>query len=235
MTINATVPSTLLYNLPYVLDPAKPDAMQDVFNGSTSGKQRDDLEKIGVHVLGFVNNGTRQIGGKANFASPADMKSVKIRVPGTPLYEAVFKSYGAVPTPLALTDTYNALQQGLVTAYEQPLPGIQSQKWYEVANKVTLTSYTITPVVVGINKGIWDGIDKTTQSQIQDAVTASCASFGQKLPTFEKAAQDALTKLGVTFTTPDLTPWKAGSQAVYSQFATQVGGLDLIKQVIGAQ
>ena len=82
-------------------------------------------------------------GAKKTFATPDDMKGVKIRVPGTPLYEGVFKSFGAVPTPLALTDVYSALQQGLVTAYEQPLPGIQAEKWYESANQITLSTLAI--------------------------------------------------------------------------------------------
>jgi TRAP-type transport system periplasmic protein len=232
VTVNATVPSTVLYSLPYVLDPSNPAKMRAAYTGATSKKQRDDLAKIGVQVLNFVNNGTRHIGAKKTFATPDDMKGVKIRVPGTPLYEGVFKSFGAVPTPLALTDVYSALQQGLVTAYEQPLPGIQAEKWYESANQITLVSYSITPCFVGVNKNLWATLPSKIQTGIEDAVESASSTFDSKtLPAHQTAAQDALKGLGATFVTPDLTSWKSSAAAVYNQFADQVGGMDLIDQL----
>jgi len=235
VTVNATVPSTILYSLPYVLDPGDPKKMRAAYTGPTSKKQRDDLANIGVQVLNFVNNGTRHIGAKKTFATPDDMKGVKIRVPGTPLYEGVFKSFGAVPTPLALTDVYSALQQGLVTAYEQPLPGIQAEKWYESANDITLVSYSITPCFVGVNKNLWASLPSKIQSGIEDAVESASSTFDSTtLPGHEKAAQDALKGLGATFLTPDLSSWKSSAAAVYSQFAEQVGGMDLIDQLRNA-
>lgn len=231
VTVNATIPSTILYSLPYLLDPSNPAKMRSVYTGPTAGKQHDDLAAAGVQVLTFVNNGTRHIGGKALFSTPADMKGVKIRVPGTPLYEQAFKSFGAVPTPLALTDTYSALQQGLVTAYEQPLPGILAEKWYEEANKVTLAAYSITPVFVGINKNIWVGLGKQLQTSISEAVEEASAKFDTStLPARQTEAQNTLKGLGVTFDTPNLGPWRQAVTPVYAAFASQVGGMNLIEQ-----
>lgn len=232
VTINATVPETVLYSLPYVLDPSDPAKMRAVYTGSSADLQKQKLAALGVQTLNFVNNGTRHFGGKEFFDSPTDMKNVKIRVPGTPLYEGIFKAFGAVPTPLALTDTYNALQQGLVTAYEQPLPGIQAEKWYEIANKVTLSAYTTTPVFVAVNKGIWTSLPSAIQDGITAAVEEASAAFDNEQPAHSATAQAALAALGVTFSTPDLDAYKALSKSVYNDWASKVGGIDLINQVI---
>ncbi|WP_432831028.1 TRAP transporter substrate-binding protein [Dactylosporangium sp. CA-092794] len=234
VTVNATIPSTLLYSLPYLLDTSDPAKMRAIYTGAASDVQRADLAKAGVHVVNFVNNGTRHIGGKKAFPSPTDMAGTKIRVPGTPLYQAIFKQFGAVPTPLAITDVYSALQQGLVSAFEQPLPGILAQKWYEIAKQITLAAYTITPVFIGVNQTIWNGLPKNIQSGIEDAVESASKQFDTAtLPAAEADAKTKLAAAGVTFTSPDLNAWRTAAEPVYSQFAGQVGGMSVIDQVRG--
>lgn len=235
-TTNATIPSTILYSLPYVLDPSNPAKMHAIMNGATNQTQKADLAKVGVSVLGFISNGSRHLGGKSFFATPDAMSGVKIRIPGTPLSQSIFKSFGAVPTTVALTDTYSALQQGLVTAYEQPLPGILAEKWYEVANKITLIDYCITPVFVGVNTSIWSGLPTDVQAGIQKGIDSVGTTFDTvTLPAAQTAAKTSLMGVGATFSTPDLGPWRSATASVYEQYASQVGGMDLIKKVQSGQ
>jgi len=231
-TVNSTIPSTALYTLPYLFDTTKPLEMRKIYTGSTADFQRHEMRRFGVRILDFVNNGTRHLGGKKAFGVPADLSGVKVRVPNTPLWISTWKAFGAVPTPLAFTDTYSALQQGLVSAYEIPLRSIESTKWYEQGEFVSLIGWTITPVFVGVNAKVWGGLPKALREGIARAVQVAGTTFDGAGTQRDAAARAALAAKGVTLQSVNIKAWKAKATPVWGQFESQVGGIDLVNRVL---
>lgn len=65
------------------------------------------------------------------------MKGLKIRTMTTPIHLEVFEALGANPTPMAFSELFSALQQGVVDGQENPLMNIYANKLHEVQKYLT--------------------------------------------------------------------------------------------------
>ena len=92
-------------------------------------------------ILGDCYYGLRHVTSNKPIIEPADMQGLKIRVPNAPIYSLFPKAVGARPTPLAFSEVYLALQQGVADAQENPLPTIRAKKFYEVQDYIDLTGH----------------------------------------------------------------------------------------------
>ncbi|WP_224654283.1 TRAP transporter substrate-binding protein DctP, partial [Escherichia coli] len=81
----------------------------------------DILNEKGVELLGFGENGFRQLtNSKQEIKSPADMKGMKIRIPGINMYTDLYRALGADPTTMAFSEVFTSLQQGTINGQENP-------------------------------------------------------------------------------------------------------------------
>ena len=110
----------------------------DLFRELTDGFSK----ATGGNVIAAISYyGTRHVTSKNPILKPADMDGLKIRVPNAPAYVLFPEAVGANPTPMAFSEVYLALQQGVVDAQENPLPTIQAKKFYEVQPHINLTGH----------------------------------------------------------------------------------------------
>ncbi|MCV6823429.1 MULTISPECIES: sialic acid TRAP transporter substrate-binding protein SiaP [Halocynthiibacter] len=100
-------------------------------------------DATGNQVLGLVYYGQRHVTSNKPILTPADMEGLKIRVPNSPLMLMFPNAVGANPTPMAFSEVYLALQQGVVDAQENPLPTIKFKKFYEVQSNINLTGHIL--------------------------------------------------------------------------------------------
>jgi tripartite ATP-independent transporter DctP family solute receptor len=92
--------------------------------------------------------GARQVTANKPILKPSDMQGLKIRTPNAAAYQMFPKETGANPTPMAFSEVYLALQQGVVDAQENPLPTIKFEKFYEVQSNINLTSHIINSLAI---------------------------------------------------------------------------------------
>jgi tripartite ATP-independent transporter DctP family solute receptor len=163
------------------------------------------LREKGVEPLAFGENGFRQItNNKKPIAKPEDMQGLKIRVPNMKMYIDLYKALGADPTSMSFSEVFTALQQGTIDGQENPLPVIMSSKLYEVQKYVSLWNYSYDPLVLGVNKKLFDSLDKQTQD-IMKQTAVEAMEYQRKLNREENAKfVKELEAKGVTVTT--LTP-----------------------------
>ena len=83
------------------------------------------------------------------------MKGFKLRIPEVDTFRAMAEAWGARPTPLNIGELYLALSQGAVDGQENPLPTIQSAKFFEVQKYLVLTGHIITPRLIVVNEPAW--------------------------------------------------------------------------------
>ncbi|MBE9640469.1 sialic acid TRAP transporter substrate-binding protein SiaP [Salipiger mangrovisoli] len=98
-------------------------------------------EATGNHIASLTYYGTRHVTANEPILTPEDMKGLKIRTPGNPAYQWFPNAAGANATPISFSEVYLALQQGVVDAQENPLPVIQSKRFYEVQSNINLTGH----------------------------------------------------------------------------------------------
>ncbi len=116
----------------------------DLFNELSAGYH----EATGNQVLGLVYYGQRHVTSNKPILTPADMKGLKIRVPNSPVMLMFPNAVGANPTPMAFSEVYLALQQGVVDAQENPLPTIKFKKFYEVQTNINLTGHILNSLLI---------------------------------------------------------------------------------------
>ncbi|MGI9134727.1 MAG: TRAP transporter substrate-binding protein DctP, partial [Rhodoferax sp.] len=109
-----------LFSLPFLMpDYAAIDALTQ---GEVGKKIFQTLDKSGVVPLAWGENGFREVtNSKRAIKSPDDLKGMKIRVVGSPIFSDMFSAMGANPTQMSWADAQPALSSGAVDGQENPL------------------------------------------------------------------------------------------------------------------
>ncbi|HEY6133951.1 MAG TPA: sialic acid TRAP transporter substrate-binding protein SiaP [Rubrivivax sp.] len=189
-------------------------------------KLNDDLvAKRGMRMLNITYYGKRHLttGSKA-VKSPADMAGFKLRVPPVDTFRAMAEAWGARATPIAFGELYLALSQGAVDGQENPLPTIQSGKFFEVQKYLVLTEHIITPRMVIVNEAFWKGLRPADRDVMQAAFASAAAWQDKELLAQEATLVGTFKTAGMTVIEPDLAAWrKPVLDKVPAQFADKWG------------
>jgi TRAP-type C4-dicarboxylate transport system substrate-binding protein len=229
-----------LFSLPWLsLDYAGMDALTQGAVGKDVFKL---IEKAGVVPLAWGENGFREVtNSKHEIRKPADMKGLKFRVVGSPLFNDIFSAMGANPTQMSFADAQPALASGAVDGQENPLQVFTAAKLHTLSQKyVTQWGYVADPLIFVVNKEVWESWTPADREIVR---LAAIEAGKQEVVLARKgltAQDDSLVKeiqgLGVTVTklTPDeLGSFKKVVKPVYDKWAQQIGS-DLVKKAEAA-
>ena len=105
-------------------------------------------KKADVMLIGFGGGGVRNLIANKPVRNMAELKGLSMRVMGAPIQTKMFSAIGAAPTVIAYSETYNAIQSGVIAALDNEAAGMIQMKFYEVAPEIGLTqhSFTIRPI-----------------------------------------------------------------------------------------
>jgi len=156
-----------------------------VFNDPLMEPMKKKVEdELGVKLLTVMYLGRRQLNLRKSKAelevkTPADLKGVTLRMPGTDAWQFLGKALGANPTPMAFTEIYTGLQTGAIDGQDNPLPTVVDAKFYEVTKQVCLTSHLVDLNYLAISKKVFDALTPDQQAMLQKAAEDT-ADFGRK-------------------------------------------------------
>ncbi|QJY32281.1 DctP family TRAP transporter solute-binding subunit [Diaphorobacter sp. JS3050] len=158
-----------LFSLPFLF----PDyaAVDAVTQGEVGKSIFQTLEKAGVVPLAWGENGYREISNsKHAIKSPADLKGLKIRVVGSPLFLDTFTALGANPTQMSWADAQPAMASGAVDGQENPIAVYQAAKLHNVAQKhLTMWGYMNDPLIFVVNKDVWNSWTPADREAVRQA------------------------------------------------------------------
>jgi len=166
-------PTAAVTDIPFLFPTSQ--VAWEVMDGPFGDKLRDlFLKQTGIRALAFAEVGFRHFTNNVRpIRSPADLKGLKIRVQETPVYVNMLKAVGASPTPVAWTETYTALQTGVVDGQENPVGSILSGKIYEVQKYVTLDGHVYGVDWFIINEKFFKSLPADLQYIVLDSAQAS--------------------------------------------------------------
>ncbi len=144
-----------LFSLPFLMpDYAAIDALT---HGGVGAEVFATLERSGVVPLAWGENGFREISNsRREIHLPADLKGLKLRVVGSPLFIETMTALGANPVQMSWADAQPALASGAVDGQENPLSIFAAAKLHQVGQKfVTLWGYVADPLIFVINREVW--------------------------------------------------------------------------------
>jgi tripartite ATP-independent transporter DctP family solute receptor len=147
------------------------DKAAEFLDSDLGAEMSTSLEKTaGLRVLSYGENGFRHItNNKRPINTPADLKGIKLRVPEVPARVAVFREFGAVPTPLSFGEIYLALDQGVLDGQENPLKNIEAYSFDDVQKYLSLSAHTYSPVSLTMNLKKWQSLSPEDQQAVQRA------------------------------------------------------------------
>jgi tripartite ATP-independent transporter DctP family solute receptor len=155
----------------------------------------------GMRIIGRLFRGARQMTAKQAVYSPADLQGKPFRGVPVQLWTTMIRGFGAIPTPVEVSELPTALMTGMVIGQENPLTMINANKLYEVQTHVMLTSHMQNVLPVFINEKVWQSISEKDREAILKALDDLAQ---ETLKTAQKAEQDLiqdLQKKGMTFVT----------------------------------
>jgi TRAP-type transport system periplasmic protein len=206
--LGAFLPQLSLVEAPYLWRDAA--HLAKVSSAPIFAKMNEELSaRRNMRMLNVTYYGKRHLttGSKA-VNTPADMVGFKLRVPPVDVFRAMAESWGARPTPIAFPELYLSLSQGAVDGQENPLPTIQSGKFFEVQKFLILTEHIITPRMIIANEAFWKALPAADRTLLQTAFDAGAAWQDKELLSQEATLVATLKAAGMTVIQPDLAAWR---------------------------
>ena len=157
-----------LFSLPFLM----PDyaAIDALVQGEVGKEMFKLIEKAGVVPLAWARMATASCRTKREIKRPEDMKGMKLRVVGSPLYIDTFTALGANPTQMSWADAQPALASGAVDGQENPLSIYTGSKLYTVGQKyLTLWNYVADPLIFVVNREVWNAWSEKDREIVRQA------------------------------------------------------------------
>jgi len=177
----------------------------------------DQLAQKGVKII--ANNwryGTRQTLTTRKVEHPQDFRGMKIRVPQSTLYVKTFEHLGASPTPMALTEVYTSLQQGVIDGLENPLSVIWGGRYHEAAKYLLIDNHMRAMILLACSSTLWNSLSPEQQTLLTQTAQEAGNYQNQLVERTDAALLDRFRAQGVTITE---TNYEEFSQAAASFFA----------------
>ncbi len=158
-----------LFSLPFLMPDYK--AIDALTQGPVGKDIFAILERQGVVPLAWGENGFRELtNSKHEVRRPDDLKGLKIRVVGSPLFLDTFRALGANPTQMSWADAQPAFASGAVDGQENPMSIFTAAKLQNVGQKnVTMWGYVADPLIFVVNKEVWESWTPTDREIVRQA------------------------------------------------------------------
>ncbi|MFO1327520.1 MAG: TRAP transporter substrate-binding protein [Rubrivivax sp.] len=178
-----------------------------------------------VMLVGYAGGGTRNIFVNKPVRNLAEMKGLKVRVQGAPIWSRTFSAIGMSPTVIAYNEVYNAIQNNVIAAGENEAAGVEAMKFYEVAPHLSMTQHAITIRPICFSGKTFAKLPK----DLQDAVVKAgkeAGAHGRQVESSEDSAKlDKLEKEGKLKKVPfaDRDAMKKLADPVMNAYAKEIG------------
>lgn len=195
-----------------------------VLDGEIGQALIDKLDDVSIVGGAFWENGFREMtNSKHPINSVADCAGLKLRCMENQVHMDAFTALGMDPTPMAWSEVFTALQQGVIDGQENPIAVIYSNAVYEAQKYLAITNHVYSPSMILFSKTVFDGLDPAYQTALMEAAQEA-ADYERSCCEDSEAEQIAeMEAAGVEVTYPDVTEFQAAMTPVYEKYAEQFG------------
>ncbi len=190
-------------------------------------------QKAEVMLIGYAGGGTRNIFANKPVRNMAELKGLKVRVQGAPIWSRTFAATGMAPTVIAYNEVYNAIQNGVIEAGENEAAGVEQMKFFEVGPNLALTQHAITIRPLCFSAKTFARLPKDLQAAIIKA-GKEAGAHGRQIESSEDAAKlEKLEKEGklkrIAFA--DRAAMKAAVDPVIAAYAKEIGADAILTRI----
>lgn len=193
-TINSApvIPEMNVFCLPFFVNTY--ENLDKLESGETGGIIFEKMRAKGLEPLAWGENGFRQLtNANRSVTKPEDLKNLRVRVVGSPIFIDIFRQLGADPIDMNWGDAVTAFQQGTVDGQENPAQILLAVQIWQYQKHVTRWNYVIDPLILYWNKSEWDAFPEDVREGLKEAATEA-AAFQKALA---RAGLDGTTSLDI--------------------------------------
>jgi tripartite ATP-independent transporter DctP family solute receptor len=226
-----------IFSMPFLMPDYK--AIDALTQGEVGKELFNILSSKDVAPLAWGENGFRELSNsKRPIKTPDDLKGLKIRVVGSPLFLDTFTALGANPTQMSWADAVPALSAGAVDGQENPLTIYTVAKLHSAANQknLTLWGYVADPLIFVVSKTVWESWKPEDQKIVREAAIQAgkenIAEARKGLIPPDDTTIKEVQGLGVNvvrLTDAEKAVFKKATKDVYDKWAKQIGP-ELVKK-----
>jgi tripartite ATP-independent transporter DctP family solute receptor len=215
-----------VFNLPFIFrDEAH---MRKVVDGPIGAEL---LEKISTNpntklvALGWMDAGTRNVYANKPVSKPADLKGMKVRMMGNPIFVETMNAMGGNGIAMGFNELYSAMQTGVVDGAENNEPTVLAQNHFQVAKVYSLTGHLIIPEIFVFSKRTWDTLSKEDQALLRRFSRETQMEQRQLWDEKTNKASDELKAKGMQFVSADKHAFYAATQPVRDKYGSRYAAL----------
>ena len=172
INISPVITECNLFSLPFFINTF--ENLDKIENGQAGKAIFAAMEKKGLVGLAWAENGFRQVtNSKRAIHRPKDVKGLRLRVVGSPIFIDTFRKLGADPVNMNWGDAVTAFQQGVVDGQENPVGVLVPVQIFQYHKFATFWNYLVDPLIIYWNKKEWNAFPKDIQNAIQEAAKES--------------------------------------------------------------
>ena len=215
-----------VFNLPFVFRDEQ--HMRKVIDGPIG---QDLLERISASpqsrliVLGWMDAGTRNVYANKPVSKPADLKGMKIRMMGNPLFVETMNAMGGNGVAMGFNELYAALQTGVVDGAENNPPTLLAQNHYQVSKVYSLTGHLIIPEIFVFSRRTWETLSKEDQALLQKVSREAQLEQRQLWDAYVGEAETKLKAAGIQFVSADKQAFYKATQPVRDKYGSKYSAL----------
>jgi tripartite ATP-independent transporter DctP family solute receptor len=215
-----------VFNLPFIFrDEAH---MRKVIDGPIG---QELLDKISANpasrlvALGWMDAGTRNVYAKKAVRAPADLKGLKIRMMGNPIFVETMNAMGGNGISMGFNELYSALQTGVVDGAENNPPTLLVQNHYQVSKVYSLTGHLIIPEIFVFSRRTWDSLPKADQDLLKKVSREAQLEQRALWDTMVGDAEKKLKDAGVQFVDVDKKLFYDATKPVREKYGSKYAAL----------
>jgi tripartite ATP-independent transporter DctP family solute receptor len=214
-----------VFNMPFIF--RNEAHMRAVIDGPIGDELLDKVSASPARLiaLGWMDSGTRNVYSNKPVTKPADLKGMKVRMMGNPIFVETMNAMGGNGVAMGFNELYSALQTGVVDGAENNEPTVLAQNHYQVAKVYSLTGHLIIPEMFVFSKRTWDAMSKEDQALLKKLSRE--AQFEERKLWDEKTAQatNELKAKGVQFVVADKAAFYEATQPVRDKYGAKYAAL----------
>lgn len=230
-------PSVGTLTLPYVI--LSQEDAEAITQGEVGQRMVEQtIEDAGVRIVGWGYSGFRVLtNSRRPVETVADLQGLQIRTPRNEIMIETYKAWGINPTPMAWSETFAALQQGVVHGQDNPYMTVYAMKFDEVQSYITNIRYVFSIEPLIVSEALFESLTPDQQAQILAAGEAATQASADFLRAEEAKIRDELVARGMQISDPadDEAEFMALATAhVWPKFYDQIGGKDVLNTVLAS-
>jgi tripartite ATP-independent transporter DctP family solute receptor len=224
------VPEVGIVDIPFLFRDY--DHARRVLDGPIGQEILAKFPSKGLVALAWTENGFRHLtNSKRAVVKPEDVRGLKVRTMQNPVHIQAFQSIGVQPTPMAFSELFTALQQGVVDGQENPIPVILSSKFAQVQKHLSLTGHVYSPSLLLVSPKLWNSLNDSDKTAFREAARVGAAAQRKKVNDDENAGIAQLRNDGMSVVSNvDGNAFRSAMAPAWADFAAKYGA-DNIRRI----